>query len=341
MLSTRHAAPPKKSNKRNHPQDQDVDSSNKRINNDFDNLVHNQTPKRIYYIVQPQNPQRLKTSSYKDLAFTLLDLNKDNYKKTIIYFDSCFHVSDAGKVLQSLVPPEQKSKIGFLSQILSMGYRKQVEQDFQEGKILLLLTSELLPSMDGYLDQVQDIQRVVQWGLPVTLEVLIRRLDRAAQNPERYGQGILMAPNECPSNMEKDLKRFVTATTCRRQVLNDIFRDHYMESKSENINIYHTRSLVCCSMHQHKRGRLNDKDTFYNDITRKRATVETELPTQPCFNISTTPVEPQTVKQQKQKHLLDSDSNSDSDDDDDDDNGDPVVEEEAAVDLSIFETPEV
>ena len=183
--------------------------------------VGNDRPNIKYVVSNLQHP----LNSYQDLKFLL------DFRKTIVYFQGRPEAEAARKFLvQLLDDPSDSSKIAVYHSVKSDDFKREVLEGFRVDRIRLLLATEAV----GMGCDINDIVRVVQYGLPSSISSLIQRLGRAARDPGLQGLGLLLVPRTLasrrrPVNEKKDpeLTQYIETKDCRRRVLNNIFGNEH------------------------------------------------------------------------------------------------------------------
>jgi superfamily II DNA helicase RecQ len=155
--------------------------------------------------------------SYKDLNFLV------DFKKTIVYFNTRPDAEQARRYLVQELCLDS-NKIAVYHSIKSEKFKANILERFRDSHVLILLATEAV----GMGCDINDISRVVQYGMPPSLAALIQRLGRAARDPNLQGVGVTIVPRNPPQGLIKDtvnkgLHAFLYTKTCRRKVLGDIF----------------------------------------------------------------------------------------------------------------------
>ncbi|KAF9350456.1 ATP-dependent DNA helicase Q4 [Mortierella sp. AD094] len=102
-------------------------------------------------------------------------------------------------------------------------------KQFMEGEILPLLSTEAA----GMGCDISDIIHVVQFGAPKTISRLVQRLGRAARSSRLQGNGILLVPETSETELDdKELYKYITTKTCRREILNKEFGNKNLPNKN-------------------------------------------------------------------------------------------------------------
>lgn len=104
------------------------------------------------------------------MLFTLGDKTK-----IIIYFNDPLH-ANAGQFLRS---QSSEVRIGVFRAIFSDAYKSRMMSEFKDNKSDLLLSS----AVEGVGYDIDEVERVIQWGYPPSMSSLIRHLDQATCNP--------------------------------------------------------------------------------------------------------------------------------------------------------------
>ncbi|KAI8595781.1 P-loop containing nucleoside triphosphate hydrolase protein, partial [Dissophora ornata] len=179
--------------------------------------VGNDRPNIKYAVTRPQRP----VNSYRDLSFLL------DFKKSIVYFPNNSVTESAARYLRGLLDNSADlSKIAVYHSVKSDELKRVVLEKFRDNKVLLLLTTEALEMGCD----INDVVRVVQYGVPSSISTLIQRFGRAARNPTIEGHGLLLAPQTVSSKIDNDLSRYIQAEGCRRRVLNEIFGNEHRDN---------------------------------------------------------------------------------------------------------------
>ncbi|KAK5821003.1 hypothetical protein F5H01DRAFT_365388 [Linnemannia elongata] len=133
-------------------------------------------------------------NSFQDLKFLM------DFKKTIVYFNTRPDAERARRyLLQELCLDSNKIAVYHSIKAVGMGC------------------------------DINNIARVVQYGIPQSLASLIQRLGRAARDSKLQGIGLTIVPHN-PSRAvkdtaDKDLHAFLYTETCRREVLDEVYQD--------------------------------------------------------------------------------------------------------------------
>jgi hypothetical protein len=147
-----------------------------------------------------------------------------------------------------MVANDQRDIIKSFHSLYSDEYKSTTLKHFREGRIKILLSTEVA----GMGCDINDVVRVVQFKEPSTISCLIQRFGRAARDVSMQGYAILLTSRrkkaQCrtkksnrgksnitatsTSNSDPDIKNFIETTICRRQILNNIFGN--IQTRIEN-----------------------------------------------------------------------------------------------------------
>lgn len=186
----------------------------------------NDRPNIAYKVVVVDNVKK-----FRSLEF-LVDSERPT--KTIVYFESRDECDDARIYLRNC---ENLPKLLCDNTITayhagkgerSKNERMELFKSDSEESIRILLATEAV----GMGCDINDVIRVVQFGLPKDgLTSLIQRLGRAARNPTLQGEGILILTKQefesLASRGDPNLKSYVYAEGCRREILSNVFEFNY------------------------------------------------------------------------------------------------------------------
>ncbi|OAQ22065.1 P-loop containing nucleoside triphosphate hydrolase protein, partial [Linnemannia elongata AG-77] len=175
--------------------------------------VGNDRPNIKFVVTEFRYPM----NSFHDLKFLM------DFKKTIVYFNTRPAAESARRfLLQELCL--DSNKIAVYHSIKSETFKADILERFRKDKVLILLATEAV----GMGCDINNIIRVVQYGIPLSLASLIQRLGRAARDSKLQGVGLTIVPHNPPQGSvkdvaDKDLFAFLYTKTCRRRVLDGIF----------------------------------------------------------------------------------------------------------------------
>ncbi|KAF9992397.1 hypothetical protein BGZ65_012286 [Modicella reniformis] len=155
-------------------------------------------------------------SSFRDLAF-LQDM-----VKTIVYIDNRKDVDSVAKYVGSLIGNKQ---VAAYHSIKSEELKKLRIEEFKNNEKRVLISTEAA----GMGCDIRDVKRVVQYGYPKTLSMLIQRLGRAARDPTLSGTSIFLVPPRPGSDVPQELRGYVETTGCRRRYLNTYFENVHQD----------------------------------------------------------------------------------------------------------------
>ncbi|KAK5820997.1 P-loop containing nucleoside triphosphate hydrolase protein [Linnemannia elongata] len=219
--------------------------------------VGNDRPNIKFIVIEFQYPM----NSFQDLKFLM------DFKKTIVYFNTRPDAERARRyLLQELCL--DSNKIAVYHSIKSEKLKADVLERFRKDKVLILLATEAV----GMGCDINNIARVVQYGIPQSLASLIQRLGRAARDSKLQGIGLTIVPHN-PSRAvkdtaDKDLHAFLYTETCRREVLDGIFGNKKREKEDEKV------TTNCCDNCHPKKKSVEIVCTnteVYQDVEAKAA----------------------------------------------------------------------
>jgi RecQ family ATP-dependent DNA helicase len=185
--------------------------------------VGNDRPNIKFLVTEYQHPM----NSFQDLKFLM------DFEKTIVYFNNR---PDAERARRYLVEKLRldKDKIAVYPSLKSEKLKADILERFRNDQVLILLATEAV----GMGCDINNIVRVVQYGIPPSLAALIQRLGRAARDPNMQGIGLTIVPQNPPQAFKdatnKDLYAFLYTRTCRRKALDDIFGNKEREKVNAN-----------------------------------------------------------------------------------------------------------
>lgn len=162
--------------------------------------------------------QLLHRSKLSSLDFAL------DGKKTIVYFESRKLAITAKWHLQDLVPQTEWRCIMHYHALMSTEYKTKMMEEFQRGRICILLCTEAA----GMGCDIPDINWVILFKCPATISSVVQCKGHAACDPARKGVAILlMQPGTVKRPAVKDLlcHMYIQAITCHRAILNQIFNN--------------------------------------------------------------------------------------------------------------------
>lgn len=156
--------------------------------------------------------------SHSPQVITLEYLLTDQ-RKTIVYFESIQDLHRAHRHLLSL--SGRNGQFASYFAMLSDEYKSETMEKFRNGKVRVLFATEAA----GMGCDISDIVCVIQFGVPNSIISLVQRLGRAARTPGLQGYGVVFCSikQQYAQHEDTQLHEFLTATTCRRKVLNNIF----------------------------------------------------------------------------------------------------------------------
>ncbi|GJJ69733.1 hypothetical protein EMPS_02081 [Entomortierella parvispora] len=170
----------------------------------------NDRPNVKLMVMRTHSPQAI------TLEFLLTD-----QRKTIVYFELIRDLHKAHKHLLNLSGPNGQFASYFA--ILSDEYKSDTMEKFRRGEVRVLFASDAV----GMGCDISDVDCVIQFGVPDSVLSLVQRLGRAARSPDMQGYGIVYCTlkQQYAKHEDVQLNEFLATKTCRRQVLNNIFRN--------------------------------------------------------------------------------------------------------------------
>jgi hypothetical protein len=215
-------------------------------------------------------------SRYEELGFLLDGLKSDGTGKmprTLTFFEERDQAHEAANWLRSQLPvqtQEARSRIAYIHAGLTREGRKKIMHDFRHGLIDILCATECV----GMGSDIPDIDIIVLFKLPANMSVLLQRIGRAGRGRQPARAVIFVEPtayqvkkatagsaaadsaeDELPAEdaeavkvdgklqyrkkVEPYLRTYIQATTCRRFILNEYFKNPPLPSLAA------TRPLCC------------------------------------------------------------------------------------------------
>ncbi|KAI8599649.1 P-loop containing nucleoside triphosphate hydrolase protein [Dissophora ornata] len=158
---------------------------------------------------------RYEASTFKDLDFVL-----DKTKKTIVYFDSRAKAESAHAYLMTKAADEEHTMMAVYLSYKSDELKNDVLDELKTDRAYLLISTKAT----GMRCDTSNIDRVVQYGCPWSLESLVQRFGRAARGKDSKGEGILLIPKSLDlSKLNTNISQYIITSECRRRVLNKLF----------------------------------------------------------------------------------------------------------------------
>ncbi|EMD32167.1 hypothetical protein CERSUDRAFT_21294, partial [Gelatoporia subvermispora B] len=135
---------------------------------------------------------RFSASSYKDLDFLIPNNFKDGDPrppKFLIFFNSIKESEAATRYLRSRLPEHMRNKVKYFHSIMSDAYCDDEFEALKTGKSFGLCVTD---SFGMGLD-LSDIEIIIQWKVPSSMNTLWQRFGRAARGADFLGFAILIA----------------------------------------------------------------------------------------------------------------------------------------------------
>ncbi|KAJ7274777.1 P-loop containing nucleoside triphosphate hydrolase protein [Mycena rebaudengoi] len=160
-------------------------------------------------------------------------------KLTMVFFDDINLSLDALKYLRARLPPEMRDQIAAYNAKRTPAAKRRVLNDFRNGKIKILLTTEAA----GMGCDMPYIELVVQFMVPKSLSIWMQRAGRAGRTFAIFAEAILLVQpsvfQEVKSrkgapipeiegtvyrkDVEEGLRDWIEMTECRRDIADSYF----------------------------------------------------------------------------------------------------------------------
>ncbi|KAI0040176.1 P-loop containing nucleoside triphosphate hydrolase protein, partial [Auriscalpium vulgare] len=134
-------------------------------------------------------------SGFQDLAFLVQNWTPEKPPpKFLVFFDSMKEAELATLYLQSLLPPEHKTKVEWFHSVMTSDYRSEETERLQRGEVWGFCTTD---SFGMGLD-MRDIEVVGQWKLgKATTVKLCQRVGRGARDAALTAVAIIFVESSC------------------------------------------------------------------------------------------------------------------------------------------------
>ncbi|KAF8322149.1 P-loop containing nucleoside triphosphate hydrolase protein [Clavulina sp. PMI_390] len=135
---------------------------------------------------------RLKKGSTTDPIPDFLDVIAEaktgTMKRRFIFVDACADAQLLTNRIRSEIPPSMQQKIAPYSSLRGLDSKQVTLQQFMDGKILVLVTTEAAAmGLDA-----PDIEEVIQYGAPPSICTLVQRIGRAGRTPSMAARAIVI-----------------------------------------------------------------------------------------------------------------------------------------------------
>ncbi|KAF6746517.1 P-loop containing nucleoside triphosphate hydrolase protein, partial [Ephemerocybe angulata] len=112
----------------------------------------------------------------------------EDFIKTCLFVNEVFTAIKLCQFIRQHVPKGLHGHIDFMFALRTPSTKQRVMQEFEEGKVRILVATEAA----GMGADIPDIVQVIQLGVPTSLSVWVQRAGRAGRSPSIQAQAILL-----------------------------------------------------------------------------------------------------------------------------------------------------